>query len=100
LLQQSIQKEAGARWSKTNTCWYIPCDGENYLRLKAALEDKAHLEVTALKEFLLDKKRKNAAAVVIKQKEIVKIYEKNAIGEKPVQGEIAIVFPQTWLQKI
>ncbi len=40
LLQQSIQKEAGARWSKTNTCWYIPCDEENYLRLKTALEDK------------------------------------------------------------
>ncbi len=93
LLQQSIQKEAGARWSKTNTFWYIPCDEENYLRLKTALEDKAHLEVTALKEFLLDKKRKDAAAGVIKQREIVKTYEKNAIGQQPAQAVNSYRFP-------
>ena len=93
VLQQSIQKSAGAKWSKTNKCWYIPCDGESYLRLKAALETKAHLEVAALKEFLLDKKRKGAAAGMIQQKEIVKFYEKNAIREKPAQTVNSYNFP-------
>lgn len=75
LLQQSIQKEAGARWSKTNTCWYIPCDGENYLRLKTALEDKAELEITELKKFLLEKKRSGlgeAAVITGSQPKVVK----------------------------
>ncbi|MGN6339325.1 MAG: tyrosine-type recombinase/integrase [Ginsengibacter sp.] len=75
LLQQSIQKEAGARWSKTNTCWYIPCDGENYLRLKAALESKAELEITELKKFLLEKKRSGlgeAAVITGSQPKVVK----------------------------
>jgi len=75
LLQQSIQKEAGARWSKTNMCWYIPCDGENYLRLKTALEDKAELEITELKKFLLEKKRSGlgeAAVITGSQPKVVK----------------------------
>jgi len=65
LLQQSIQKAAGAKWSKTNMCWYIPCDGQNYLRLKAALEDKAELEITELKKFLLEKKRSGLGETVV-----------------------------------
>jgi site-specific recombinase XerD len=57
------------------------------------LEDKARVEVTGLKEFLLDKKRKGAAAGMIQQKEIVKIYEKNAIREKPAQAVNSYNFP-------
>jgi site-specific recombinase XerD len=94
LLQQSIQKVAGAKWSKTNTCWYIPCDGENYIRLKTALENKAHLEVAALREFLLDKKRKAAAAGVIQEKETEKNYNKNPIGETPAQAVNSYKFPR------
>lgn len=93
VLQSLIQKETGAKWSKTNKCWYIPCDGESYLRLKAALEDKARVDATGLKEFLLDKKRKGATAGMIQQKEIVKFYEKNTIREKPAQTVNSYNFP-------
>lgn len=56
-LQKVLQKEAGAIWSKTYKCWYVRCTGENYIRLKSALEGKAELEITELKKFILEKKR-------------------------------------------
>jgi site-specific recombinase XerD len=57
LLQSLIQKQAGAKWSKTHACWYVACNDENYIRLKNALENKAELEIAELKKFLLEKKR-------------------------------------------
>lgn len=59
-IQSAIQKQAFCKWSKTNSCWYLPCTGENYLRLKTALENKAELEISELKKFLLEKKKSNA----------------------------------------
>jgi len=58
-IQTAIQKQASCKWSKTHTCWYVPCTGENYLRLKTALENKAELEISELKKFLLEKKKNN-----------------------------------------
>ena len=59
LLQSLIRKSAGAKWSKTNSCWYLMCTGENYLRLKTALENKAELEIEELRKYLLEKKQGN-----------------------------------------
>ena len=59
-IQSAIQKQAGCKWSKTNSCWYMPCIGENYLRLKSALENKAELEISELKKFLLEKRKVNS----------------------------------------
>ncbi len=64
-LQSTVQKEVGAKWSKTYTCWYVTCTGENYLRLKTALENKAELDVTELKKFLLEKRRTGLDKAVI-----------------------------------
>ncbi len=58
VLQSLIQKKAGGRWSKTNMCWYVPCTGEDFLRLRSALEEKAVMEFEELKKFLLEKKKK------------------------------------------
>jgi site-specific recombinase XerD len=60
ILQSAIQKEGGCRWSKTQRCWYTTCTGENYLLLKTALENKAELEISELKKFLLEKKKDGA----------------------------------------
>ena len=62
VLQSAVQKEAGAKWSKTYTCWYVTCTGENYLRLKTALENKAELDVAELKKFLLEKRKSDLTA--------------------------------------
>ena len=91
LLQQSIQKEAGARWSKTNTCWYIPCNGENYLRLKTALESKAELEITELKKFLLEKKRSGlgeAAVLAGSKPKVVKDEKFRAANSKKPRPQV------------
>ncbi|MGN6533992.1 MAG: tyrosine-type recombinase/integrase [Ginsengibacter sp.] len=58
-IQSVIQKNGFCKWSKTHGCWYTACTGENYLRLKTALENKAELEITELKKFLLEKKKNN-----------------------------------------
>lgn len=63
LVQQAVQKEAGGKWSKTYKCWYVTCSGENYIRLKSALEDKVELEMAELKKFLLEKKRSGLVRV-------------------------------------
>ena len=60
VLQHVIQKSAGAKWSKTNCCWYLSCTGENYIRLKSALENKAELEIDELRKFLLEKRKSNS----------------------------------------
>jgi integrase/recombinase XerD len=56
-IQSAIQKHASCKWSKTHSCWYIACTGKNYLLLKTALENKAELEISELKEFLLEKRK-------------------------------------------
>ncbi|MDE3184982.1 MAG: tyrosine-type recombinase/integrase [Bacteroidota bacterium] len=65
LIQSLIQKQAGARWSKSNSCWYVPCTGENYLHLKSALENKAELEIAELKKFLLEKRKNDVVAPAV-----------------------------------
>jgi integrase len=65
LLQQAVQKGVKAKWSKTYSCWYIICTGENYLRLKTALENKAELEIIELKKFLLEKRKNDPATIVV-----------------------------------
>jgi hypothetical protein len=59
IIQSLIQEKAFCKWSKTNSCWYVPCTGENYLRLKTALENKAELEISELKKFLSEKRKNN-----------------------------------------
>ena len=29
-LNHYFQKKAGAKWSRTNKCWYVPCTEKNY----------------------------------------------------------------------
>ena len=57
VIQAAIQKQTSGKWSRTNSCWYVPCTGDNYIRLKTALENKAELEISELKKFLLEKKK-------------------------------------------
>lgn len=39
----------------------MPCTGDNYLLLKNALENRAELEISELKKFLIEKKKNNSA---------------------------------------
>jgi integrase/recombinase XerD len=56
-LNYYFQKKAGAKWSRTNKCWYIPCTEKNYEILSKTLSGKAILQPEALKVYLLEKKK-------------------------------------------
>ena len=56
-------KKAGAKWSKTNKCWYTPCSEKYYTQLAKDLKGIAVLEATELKKYLLDKKKDTGKAI-------------------------------------
>jgi len=56
-LNYYFQKKAGAKWSRSNKCWYLPCTEKNYETLSRTLSGKAILELKDLKEYLLEKKK-------------------------------------------
>ncbi|MBK5271289.1 MAG: hypothetical protein JJE22_09770 [Bacteroidia bacterium] len=56
-LNTIIRKQAGAKWSQTNKCWYLPLSKENYNRLFFALKGKAVIEQSALHQYLAAKKK-------------------------------------------
>ena len=85
-IQSAIQKDAAAKWSKTNRCWYVLCNGENYLRLKTALENKVELEIGELKKFLIEKKKNNPPQTSSFQNKLVsktEIKKNTAIPSRP-----------------
>ena len=57
LLNNCLQKKVGARWSRTNRCWYLPFHEKNYEVLAKALKGIAQLEVAELKKYLLERKK-------------------------------------------
>lgn len=57
-LNHYLQKKAGAKWSKTNKCWHVPCTEKNYELLAKALKGKAILQIDELKKYLLERKKK------------------------------------------
>ncbi len=71
LLQNLVQKQAGAKWSHTNKCWYLPCTKENFLLLGKALFTKAVLDIGVLKKFLIENKETISSKEVNDEKRII-----------------------------
>ncbi|MEO8583266.1 MAG: tyrosine-type recombinase/integrase [Flavitalea sp.] len=82
-LQSLIQKEAHAKFSKTNACWYLPLLENNYDKLVKILKAKAVLNTDELKQYLLDRKKGIAIATNIAAPIPVKGENKNS--EAPVK---------------
>ena len=70
-----IRKQANAKWSQTNKCWYVLLSKENYNKLFFALKGKAEIEQTALHKYLADKKKPFSKS--LSQTEIKKTLESN-----------------------
>ncbi|MBS1610206.1 MAG: tyrosine-type recombinase/integrase [Bacteroidetes bacterium] len=60
-INKTIQENAGAKWSASNKCWYIPLSKENYNKLVSVLKNKVDIEKSGLHKYLLDKKQKETA---------------------------------------
>ncbi len=71
ILNTIFKKEAGAKWSHTNSCWYLPLAKENYDSLAKALTGKAILQTDELKAYL-EKKNKKAKSFSVKNKPVAK----------------------------
>lgn len=86
-LNHYIQKQGGAKWSRTQKCWYVPYTQKNYKLLAKALSGKAILQTEALKEYLLEKKKnKPVPAVTDQNKPVAKqeIKKTPAAQSKPI----------------
>jgi site-specific recombinase XerD len=62
-LTNIIKKLPGVRWSQTNKCWYVPLNPASYNCAYKALDGKAALDITLLKQYL--EKRKKVVASTI-----------------------------------
>ncbi len=77
ILQNLVQKQAGAKWSRTNKCWYVPYTKETFLHLGKVLFTKANLDIEVMKKFLSENKE------TILSKEVND--EKKTFSEKDVK---------------
>lgn len=60
VLNGAIRNHAGAKWSQTKKCWWVPLSKENYNKLFFALKGKAEIEQSALHAYLSEKKKKGS----------------------------------------
>ena len=58
-LNYYFEKKAGAKWSQSHKCWYLPCTEKNYELLSSVLRGQAHLNVAPLKEYLVERKKQS-----------------------------------------
>lgn len=56
VINGALRQKAGARWSQTNKCWYVPLSEENHNRIYTVLQGKAVLDEKALLDYLSEKK--------------------------------------------
>ena len=56
-LNTCMQKNGGAKWSRTHSCWWMPCAQVNYQVFVKALTGKAILQTDTLKKYLAAKKK-------------------------------------------
>ncbi len=72
MLNHYLQKDSGAKWSRTNKCWHVPLSGKNYEQLSKALKGKAILQTDELKEYLVQKKKNSPAKINVVEKPVQK----------------------------
>jgi len=56
-----LKLKAGARWTQTHKCWYVPLNKAAYNKVWFALEGKAELEIQELLQYLEEKKKTDGA---------------------------------------
>ena len=56
-INNALNKKAGAKWSRTQCCWYIPFSRQNYDLLREVLTGMAEIDNTALRQYLANRKK-------------------------------------------
>ena len=100
-LNGAISKNAGAKWSQTNKCWYVPLSKENYNKLFFTLKGKATIEQSVLHQYLADKKKKISATnkPILTTKAAITTHETITIVKKPVLVNSGLIKKQVTVYK-
>lgn len=67
-LNNTIKKLPGAKWSQSNTCWYVPLHRDSYSQLVNAVGNNAAIDNSELKQYLERKKKVSATLPAPAQK--------------------------------
>jgi len=78
-----IRQKAGARWSQTQKCWWVPLSRENYNQLFFALKGLAEIELSALHEYLEKKNGKAEKSIIRPEPLPQKLITKNQTQVNP-----------------
>lgn len=80
VLEKIIRRQPAAKWSKTNTCWYIPLTETAYHLLLKDLKEKAVVDNAALKAYLEKKKQ---VTTVLSNQPVLPVNPQNQTTKKP-----------------
>lgn len=83
-------KNAGAKWSQTNKCWYMPLNKESYNKLHTALKESAKLDNIELKKYL-EKRKFSENNVLVPSKTILPAAKKVRANGEPTLTYISAV---------
>ncbi len=83
-----LRKRAGAKWSQTNRCWYVPLSKENYNKLFFAVKGLAGIDHAALHNYLSERKKHSPTAAPLKNNFPV-----------AVQQTTTLVKPAEWVKQ-
>lgn len=71
-LNNLVKKLKGIKWSHSNKCWYLPLSKENYTAVTKAINSKAIVDASLLKQYL---ERKKETSII---KENVRVKNKSS----------------------
>jgi integrase/recombinase XerD len=83
------RKEAGATWSQTKKCWYIPLDRKAFEKLNSALKEYAVINTTELKKYLEEKKiREGEPKPLVLKKDVINTSRQFPSAISPVNKHV------------
>ncbi len=82
ILKEAIQIAAGAKWSKTFSCWYLALSRDNHQILVHALAGKATIIQTELADYLMAKKESGVRVAAKSNPLPVSIRKESGTGQQ------------------
>jgi integrase/recombinase XerD len=88
-ISNNVKRIKEARWTRTHGCWYVPLTREHYTLLKAALSASSVLDISALRQYLEQRK---AVQPVVEKKEALSPKRAYLLQEFPLNKDNLAAF--------
>ena len=82
-----LKLKAGARWTQTHKCWYVPLTKAAYNKVWFALEGKAELEIQELLQYLEEKKKTDG--VFPQEPDLLPVKEPEIISPEEIKQPVS-----------